>query len=83
MNWFQLIREDFSVVFARDPAVRSRWAVLTLHSGFRAVVHYRMQHALWGIGLHWLARWLSLWSRWTTGVEIHPAVRGGGGVFFF
>ena len=39
MNWFQLIREDFSVVFARDPAVRSRWAVLTLHSGFRAVVH--------------------------------------------
>ena len=77
MNWFQLIREDFSVVFARDPAVRSRWAVLTLHSGFRAVVHYRMQHALWGIGLHWLARWLSLWSRWTTGVEIHPAVRVG------
>jgi len=77
MNWFQLIREDFSVVFARDPAVRSRWAVLTLHSGFRAVVHYRMQHALWGIGLHWLARWLSLWSRWTTGVEIHPAVRIG------
>ena len=43
MNWFQLIREDFSVVFARDPATRSRFAVLTLHTGFWAVACYRMQ----------------------------------------
>ena len=81
MNWFQLIREDFSVVFARDPATRSRFAVLTLHTGFWAVACYRMQHALWKLGLRWLARWLSLVSRWLTGVEIHPAVKAGRRLF--
>ena len=81
MNWFQLIREDFSVVFARDPATRSRFAVLTLHTGFWAVACYRMQHALWKLGLRWLARWLSLLSRWLTGVEIHPAVKAGRRLF--
>ena len=81
MNWYQLIREDFSVVFERDPATRSRIAVLTLHTGFWAVEFYRMQHALWNLGLRWLPRWLSLVSRWITGVEIHPAVVAGRRLF--
>ena len=81
MNWYQLIREDFSVVFERDPATRSRIAVLTLHTGFWAVACYRMQHALWKLGLRWLARWLSLLSRWLTGVEIHPPVKAGRRLF--
>ena len=81
MNWYQLIREDFSVVFERDPATRSRIAVLTLHTGFWAVAFYRMQHALWTLGLRWLPRWLSLVSRWMTGVEIHPAVVAGRRLF--
>ena len=81
MNWYQLIREDFSVVFERDPATRSRIAVLTLHTDFWAVAFYRMQHALWNLGLRWLPRWLSLVSRWMTGVEIHPAVVAGRRLF--
>ena len=81
MNWYQLIREDFSVVFERDPATRSRIAVLTLHTGSWAVAFYRMQHALWNLGLRWLPRWLSLVSRWMTGVEIHPAVVAGRRLF--
>jgi len=31
-----------------------------------------MNHFLWSIGLKWLARWLSLFARWLTGIEIHP-----------
>ena len=31
-----------------------------------------MNHFLWTIGLKWLARWLSLFARWMTGIEIHP-----------
>jgi serine O-acetyltransferase len=27
---------------------------------------------LWRAGLNWLARWLSHFSRWLTGIEIHP-----------
>lgn len=37
-----------------------------------AVVLHRFNHALWNIGLKWLARWFSLFSRWFTGIEIHP-----------
>lgn len=74
MNCFQHIREDFQVVFQRDPAARSAFDVCTTHTGFLAVVAYRLQHAIWTKGLHWLARFMALFSRWLTGVEIHPAV---------
>lgn len=77
MRWLALLKEDFSVVFTRDPAIKGTFSVLTLHTGFAAVAAYRLQHALWNAGLHWLARWLSLFSRWFTGVEIHPAVKIG------
>lgn len=81
MRWWQLLREDFRVVFERDPATRSAWAVLSLHTGFWAVASYRLQHALWASGWKWLARWLSVISRLLTGVELHPAVRAGRRLF--
>ena len=81
MKWYQLIREDFAVVAERDPATRNPFAILTLHTGFWAVASYRVQHALWCVGLKWLARWLSVVSRLLTGVEIHPAVKAGRRLF--
>lgn len=81
MQWWKLLREDFQAVLDRDPATRSAWAVLSLHTGFWAVASYRLQHALWQSGWHWLARWLSLCSRLFTGVEIHPAVKAGRRLF--
>lgn len=81
MGCWKLIREDFATVKERDPATTSGWAILTLHTGFWAVAFYRIEHALWTGGCHWLARWLSLFSRWLTGVEIHPAVRAGRRLF--
>jgi serine O-acetyltransferase len=36
------------------------------------VLLHRFNHALWNIGLKWLARWFSLFARWFTGIEIHP-----------
>ena len=81
MGCWQLIREDFATVKERDPATTSSWAILTLHTGFWAVAFYRIEHALWTGGCHCLARWLSLFSRWLTGVEIHPAVRAGRRLF--
>lgn len=81
MRWFALLREDFAVVRERDPATQNRWAVATLHTGFWAVAAYRVQHALWQGGWHWLARLFANLSRWLTGVEIHPAVRAGRRLF--
>lgn len=59
-------------MFARDPAARNTWEVITCYPGVHAVILHRFNHALWNIGLKWLARWFSLFARWFTGIEIHP-----------
>ena len=69
---FKRLREDIACVFERDPAARSAWEVLTCYPGFHALQLHRLSHWLWGQRLRWLARWLSHWGRWLTGVEIHP-----------
>ncbi len=33
---------------------------------------HRFNHWLWNLGLKWLARWLSYFTRLLTGIEIHP-----------
>lgn len=69
---FSRFREDISSVFDRDPAARTMWEVMTCYPGFHALVLHRVSHGLWGMGLKWLARFLSHLGRWFTGIEIHP-----------
>jgi len=85
---FERIKEDISIVFDRDPAARHAFEVLTAYPGLHAVLFHRLTHALWSMGLKWLARfishfarsmglkWLarfiSHFARWITGIEIHP-----------
>jgi serine O-acetyltransferase len=79
---FDQLREDMAVVFDRDPAARTRWEVLTCYPGLHALVwHRNATHPLWVMGLRWLARWLAHWSRWLTGIEIHPGATIGRRVF--
>jgi len=66
------IIEDVRSVFARDPAARNVFEILTCYSGVQAVIFYRLTHSLWRIKLCWLARFISTLARWITGIEIHP-----------
>lgn len=66
------VREDIRVVFERDPAARSTWEVVTCYPGFHALLFHRLSHRLWQLEFKWLARWISHFSRWITGIEIHP-----------
>ena len=66
------IIEDVRSVFARDPAARNVFEVLTCYSGVQAVLFYRLTHLLWRYKLYWLARFISTFARWVTGIEIHP-----------
>jgi len=66
------IIEDVHSVFARDPAARNVFEVLTCYSGVQAVLFYRLTHFLWRYKLYWLARFISTFARWVTGIEIHP-----------
>ena len=69
---FQSIKEDIDSVFARDPAARSVFEVITCYPGLHARVVHRIAHWLWHAKLKWLARFLSHLGRFLTGIEIHP-----------
>lgn len=73
----QRLREDIACVFDRDPAARNSWEVLTAYPGLHALIMHRMAHWLWNNKLLWLARLLSHFSRWLTGIEIHPGAQIG------
>ena len=78
---FGRMREDIQCVFERDPAARSVWEVLTCYPGFHALQLHRFSHTLWRWGLRWLARFVSHWIRFMTGIEIHPGATIGRRVF--
>jgi len=78
---FQRIREQIDIVFDRDPAVRSRWEVISLYPGFHAVLMHWLAHWLWSHDLKWLGRYISQLARWLTGIEIHPGATLGRRVF--
>lgn len=78
---FTRLKEDIDAIMRRDPAARSRLEVLTCYPGLHAVIFHRVANACWRAGFHWLGRWISHWSRWLTGIEIHPAVKLGRRVF--
>ncbi|WP_340162563.1 serine O-acetyltransferase [Vreelandella lutescens] len=69
---FQRLREDINSVFDRDPAARNFLEVLTNYPGLHALLLHRCSHWMWKKNLKWLARTLSTFSRWLTGIEIHP-----------
>ncbi|PVZ72352.1 serine O-acetyltransferase [Pelagibaculum spongiae] len=69
---FEAIKEDVRGVFHRDPAARNTLEVLTCYPGLHALWLHRMANKLWLADWRWLARFTSHFSRWLTGIEIHP-----------
>jgi len=74
---FKYLKEDLQCVFERDPAARNAFEIITTYPGYHALVMHRLSHGCWNIGLHWIARIISFFSRWFTGIEIHPAAKIG------
>jgi serine O-acetyltransferase len=69
---WSLLREDVACVFARDPAARGTWEVITTYPGVHAIVLHRFAHVLWELRLHYLARLLAFAARLLTNIDIHP-----------
>ena len=69
---FSRLREDIRSVFARDPAARTSWEVLTCYPGLHALFMHRVAHWFWTRRLRWLGRFVSHLARFFTGIEIHP-----------
>lgn len=57
---------------AKDPSVISGVELFFTSPGLHAVWGYRCAHVLWKMKRRILARMLSNWLRFLTGIEIHP-----------
>lgn len=78
---FNRIRKDIQAVLDRDPAARNKLEVILCYSGFHAVILHRLAHWFYNRGLRLTARLISQFSRFITGIEIHPAAKIGEGLF--
>jgi len=69
---FGRMKEDINSVFDRDPAARTTFEVLLNYPGLHAIWIHRLSHRLWRANWKLIARLVSTFSRWLTGIEIHP-----------
>ena len=72
MNFLRALREDVATARSHDPASRNGLEVFLAYSGLHAIWGYRLAHFLWVARLRLLARLISQFVRFLTGVEIHP-----------
>ena len=74
------IIDDIKVVF-RDPAAKNIIEVLFMYPGLHAIILHRFAHFLWKFKIPLLPRMISAFSRFLTGIEIHPAAKIGSKFF--
>ncbi len=74
-------RGDLRSARERDPAARSTLEVLLCYPGVHALGGHRVSHWLWNHRLRLTARVCDEFTRWITGVDIHPGAVLGPGLF--
>ena len=67
-----MLFETLSAYQKRDPAARSKLEILLLYTGVHATIYYRIAHRLYRWHFYFVARLVSQWCRFWTGIEIHP-----------
>ena len=66
------LSETLGAYQARDPAARSKLEIFLLYPGVHAIIYHRIAHFFYCHHLKFIARCVSQWSRFWTGIEIHP-----------
>jgi len=78
---FKGLLQDAKSIASRDPAAKSTLEVFLLYPGFHALIFHRIAHFLYRKKIFFLARCVSQFSRFITGIEIHPGAVLGRGLF--
>lgn len=79
--WFKNLRADIKAAKENDPAARNSFEILLTYSGVHALSWHRVAYFFHKIKLKLIARSISQFARFLTGIEIHPAAKIDGGVF--
>jgi len=77
----RLLDTDVVAAFRGDPAARSVDEVLLCYPGVLAIIHHRIAHELYCLGLPLLARMVAEQAHTQTGIDIHPGATIGEGFF--
>ncbi len=68
----QTLKEDIGIIYKKDPAARNLGEVLFCYPGFHALLMHRIAHKLWVWKIPLIPRLISAFSRFLTGIDIHP-----------
>jgi len=68
-------------VIKRDPAAKSKLSVILTYPGVKAVLFHQIAHFFSVAKFNLIARVISQFSRFLTGIEIHPAAKIGKNFF--
>ncbi|WP_218511018.1 serine O-acetyltransferase EpsC [Variovorax sp. dw_308] len=77
----KMLDTDVMAAFHGDPAARSVDEVLLCYPGVLAMIHHRLAHQLYKLGLTLLARIVAERAHAHTGIDIHPGAQIGAGFF--
>ncbi|MFH1032794.1 MAG: serine O-acetyltransferase [Chloroflexota bacterium] len=81
MSLIRSIRNDIRAVYKHDPAARNILEILLAYPGFHARQYHRIAHTLYKWHIPFFPRLISHFSRFCTGIEIHPGAKIGEGLF--
>ena len=77
----ELLDSDLAAAFEGDPAAHSVDEVLVCYPGISAMIHHRLAHKLYRLGLPLIARMIGEIAHSETGIDIHPGARIGSSFF--
>ena len=69
---FKHTRADINFILDNDPAARSKIEVFLLYPSIHCLIMYRVAHFFYNKKMFFIARAISQFARFLTGIEIHP-----------
>ena len=76
-----MIKQYLDSIIKRDPAAKSRLSVILTYPGVKAIFFHRIANFFCLAKLDLIARIISQFSRFLTGIEIHPKAKIGKNLF--
>ena len=68
-------------IIKRDPAARDKISIILTYPGVKSVFFHHIAHKIWNYKFFLIARIISQFSRFLTGIEIHPGAKIGKNLF--
>ncbi|MFA6920822.1 MAG: serine O-acetyltransferase EpsC [Gallionella sp.] len=76
-----LLDTDVRAAYNGDPSAHSVDEILLCYPGAQAIIHYRIAHRLYLLGVPMIARIIAELAHSATGIDIHPGAQIGSGFF--